>query len=171
MLCRSCSFKTDRLVVREWHTLSDLDIPHAIVSILTPGVTQSLPDGWQGEYDFDRATKWIAERDSEGATLLVLDRASRAPIGLMILFESEEEGGGRCVRIGYMLAEAAWGRGYGSELLQGFVDWCRTTDIASIIGGVARENRASRRVMEKSGFSVIADTRDQQELVYQLRLQ
>lgn len=172
MLYKSCSFNTDRLIVKEWHALSDSDIymAQAVVTILTPRVTQSLPEGWQGEYTVDRASRWIAERDQEGATLLVLDVASKTPIGLIILFESEEKGVGRCVRIGYMLAESAWGRGYGSELLKGFVDWCRTVDISSIIGGVARDNLASRRVLEKNGFDILAGAQNQQELIYELSL-
>lgn len=172
MLCKSCSFNTDRLIVEEWHALSvsELHMAQAVAMILTPRVTRSLPEGWQGEYSADRASMWVAERDQEGATLLVLDGASKAPIGLMVLFESEEEGDGRCIRIGYLLAESAWGRGYGSELLKGFIDWCRTVDISSVIGGVARENRASRRVLEKNGFSVLPGVQDQQELVYELML-
>lgn len=172
MLCKSCSFNTDRLIAEEWRALSGSDayMAEAVVAILTPRVTQSLPEGWQGGYTLDRASTWIAERDQEGATLLVLDSASKSPIGLMVLFESDEEGGGRYVRLGYLLAESAWGRGYGSELLKGFVDWCRTVEVSRVIGGVARENGASRRVLEKNGFSVLPDTRNQQELIYELRL-
>jgi ribosomal-protein-alanine N-acetyltransferase len=143
MPCKSCSFNTDRLIVK----------------------------GWQGEYTIDRASRWIAERDREGALLLVLDRSSKTPVGLIILFESEEEGSGRCVRIGYMLAESAWGRGYGSELLKGFVDWCRTVSISSIIGGVARENDASRRVLEKNGFDILPGAQSKHEPEYELRLE
>ena len=173
MLCKSCSFNTDRLIVKEWRALSDsdTDMVQSVITILTPRVTQSLPESWHGEYTVDRASRWIADRDQEGATLLVLDSASKTPIGLMILFESEEEGVGRCVRIGYSLAESAWGRGYGSELLKGFVDWCRTVDISSVIAGVARENRPSQRVLEKNGFDVLPGGQNQQELTYELRFE
>jgi ribosomal-protein-alanine N-acetyltransferase len=88
----------------------------------------------------------------------------------MILFESEREKSGRCVPIGYLLAESAWGQGYASELLEGFVDWCTTADISSVIGGVARENVASRRVLEKNGFDILPKTQNQHELIYELRL-
>jgi ribosomal-protein-alanine N-acetyltransferase len=166
------SFDTDRLIVKEWRALiaSDKDMAEAVVTILTPRVTQSLPEGWQGEYTADRASRWIAERDREGATLLVLDGSSKTPIGLMILSESEGEKSGRCVRIGYLLAESAWRQGFASELLEGFIDWCRTADISSVIGGVARENVASRRVLEKNGFDILPGTQNQHELIYELRL-
>jgi ribosomal-protein-alanine N-acetyltransferase len=166
------SFDTDRLIVKEWRALiaSDKDMAEVVITILTPRVTRSLPEGWQGEYTADRASRWIAERDQEGATLLVLDGSSRAPIGLMILFESERGKSGRCVRIGYLLAESAWGQGFASELLEGFVDWCGTANISSVIGGVARENVASRRILEKNGFDILPDTQNQHELIYELRL-
>ena len=57
------------------------------------------------------------------------------------------------VRLGYLLAEDAWGQGYASELVEGFVRWCRQhPPIASIAGGVARDNVASVRVLTKNGF-------------------
>ena len=57
------------------------------------------------------------------------------------------------VRLGYLLAEDAWGQGYASELVEAFVGWCRQhPPIASIVGGVARDNVASARVLTKSGF-------------------
>lgn len=52
-----------------------------------------------------------------------------------------------------MLAENTWGKGFASELIGGFVDWCRGKDnISSLAGGVEAGNAASRRVLEKSGF-------------------
>ena len=72
----------------------------------------------------------------------------------MILFETEgESNAGIEVRLGYLLAETAWGSGLASELVCGFVDWCRRQEIASIVGGVGSENIASRRVLEKNGFT------------------
>lgn len=46
--------------------------------------------------------------------------------------------------------------------MRGFVSWCRqfngtdTRQIASIIGGVARTNVASKRVLVKNGFQSIS---------------
>ena len=173
MTCRSSSFITDRLVVGEWRTLSfsNKDIVNAVAAILTPRVTQSLPEEWRGKYSHSRAAKWLEDIDQEAATLLVLDRITRNPIGLMVLFESVEERSGHIVRIGYMLAESAWGNGYATELLQGFVNWCKKTEIASVIGGVEKNNVTSQRVMEKNGFRVLANPQIHSEILYELRLQ
>ena len=175
MNLQTCSLDTDRMLVREWHSFSDgdwadQDLASAVRSILTPPVTQSLPSGWQGGYTIDRARSWIDDRDKEGTTLLVVEREIKKPIGLMILFEGSEDPLRPSVRIGYMLAESAWGQGLASELLEGFVDWCKKTRISSIIGGVERDNMASRRVLEKNGFAALSHRNKQAELLYELKL-
>ncbi len=53
------------------------------------------------------------------------------------------------VRLGYLLAERGWGRGMASELVAGFVGWCRENGVVSISGGVAIDNPASARVLVK----------------------
>ena len=46
-----------------------------------------------------------------------------------------------------------WGRGIASEIVDGFVGWCREEDaILSIAAGVEKDNPASRKVLEKNGF-------------------
>ncbi len=87
-------------------------------------VTRSLPPPWQGPYSVTRAQQWVEERDKEGTTLLVVDKQVNQPVGLMILFETEDIYGFE-VRLGYLLAEPAWGKGFASELVRGFVGWCR----------------------------------------------
>ena len=158
MICKSCSFQTPRLLVKEWHSLTPHDwtapdLADVVAEILTENVTRSLPPGWQGAYTRSRAVQWIEERDAEGTTLIVVARATGSAVGLMILSEAAPtDSAGVEIRLGYLLSEAAWGRGLASELVRGFVDWCRGHQVASVVGGVARENVASRRVLEKNGF-------------------
>ena len=166
-------FETERLIVDEWHSLSptDEDLARSVMAILTPSVSQSLPDGWQGEYSVERAAQWIKERDQESTNLLILDRSSKQAVGLMIVFTSGDEPIGQVVRIGYMLEETAWGQGVGTELLRGFVQWCKTAEVSSIIGGVDPDNVASQRVMEKAGFMVQPGKASDSELFYRLDIQ
>ncbi len=125
--------------------------------MLTEPVTRSLPPSWQGHYTVERAREWVKERDEEGATLLIIEKATKQAIGLMILFETAaEDGSGTEVRLGYLLSESAWGKGLASELVRGFVGWCRDqASISSIAGGVAQDHPASRRVLEKNGFRFV----------------
>lgn len=181
MILKACAFETERLLVKEWHSLSASDWPqqdlaHVVMTTLTEPVTRSLPPSWQGSYSKERASQWIQERDDEeGATLLAIDKSTRQPIGLMILFESQSETDNGCidVRLGYLLAEAAWGKGFATELVTGFVSWCHNqSSIASIAGGVERDNLASIRVLEKTGFQLVTSGTEtaQDELLYQLNL-
>ena len=119
-------------------------------------MTRSLPEQWAGDYTVERARSWIAERDAESVTLMVLDRSSGHPLGLMLLFEEHVAGhraeGSVHVRLGYLLGEDSWGKGFASELVAGFVRWCRSHEVASIAGGVADDNPAPARVLTKNGF-------------------
>ena len=181
MILKACTFDTERLLVKEWHSHSASDWPHqdlahVVMTTLTELVTRALPPSWQGTYSEERASRWIEERDDEdGATLLAIDKTTRQPVGLMILFESQSETEKGCidVRLGYLLAEAAWGKGFATELVHGFVGWCRSQDsIESIAGGVESDNLASIRVLEKTGFQLVTSGIEtaQDELLYQLNL-
>ena len=102
-----------------------------------------------------------------------MDKLTHQAVGLMILFETQaEEGNGQVdVRLGYLLSEAVWGKGIASELVRGFVRWCRGHEsISSIAGGVAQDNLASKRVLEKNGFELVSSRTDasQREQLYRL---
>jgi len=172
MICKRCSFDTERMLVREWHAMPDYGpraqgLAACVAAMLTPPVTRSLPEEWQGTYTLERASKWIEERDRDGTTLLVVERKSGLAIGLVILFETEDGQSGTRVRLGYLLSESAWGRGLASELVRGFVGWCSTADVSLIVAGVERDNPASQRVLEKSGFKVVPDASDTANLMYE----
>ena len=161
-ICQHCVFQTERLLAMEWHSFSaesvySRDLPGVVANMLTEPVTRLLPNSWLGDYSIERARTWIRERDEEGTTLLVLDQHSKQAIGLMILFEAESPiSENRIeVRVGYILSESAWGKGFASEMLRGLVDWCRgQAAISSLAGGVDRANGASRRALEKNGFRI-----------------
>lgn len=149
-------YETDRLLVREWHSvdLEGGDLTEVVCSLLTPRVLAPLPPGWQGEYDLERTTRWIERRDQEGPVFLVLEKADRTLIGLVFAFELESIDPSRIdVRLGYLLGESAWGMGFATELVRGFVAMCRGR-VSSIEAGVAKGNPASRRVLEKNGFAL-----------------
>lgn len=175
MICRACHFETPRLEVSEWHSAAlppGGGLAGVMAAMLTPAVTQSLPVAWRHDYSPDSARAWVRERDGESANLLAIDRDSGEPVGLMIVFEPET--GERFdqveIRLGYFLAESAWGRGLASELVEGFVSWCRSQpSIKSITGGVEADNIASAQVLTKNGF-VLLDHPGGAEEIYELTL-
>ena len=173
MICEQCAFRTARLQVREWHLLTpeewpEQDLAAAVMEIMTDRVTRTLPAAWQGRYTLERAQQWIEERDRDGLTLLAVSRATGTAVGLVIVHETEAEDGA-VVRIGYMLGEGVWGKGFGTELVGGLVGWARENGVVSVLGGVERENLASQRVLEKNGFKPVPeDPGDgQDEITYQ----
>lgn len=57
--------------------------------------------------------------------------------------------------IGYWLGEAYWGRGLATRALHAFGDWLfATTALERLYACVFETNPASRRVLEKAGFSL-----------------
>jgi ribosomal-protein-alanine N-acetyltransferase len=142
--------RPERLVVEYWHLADVRRVSAVVAELLTPAVTRSLPPEWQGDYDEARAERWISDRDAEGTTLMASEDGQ--PVGLVLLYK-ESGPGGVTVRLGYLIAEGEWGRGLGGELVAGLVVWCRTEPaIRALIGGVAADNTASIRILERSGF-------------------
>jgi len=180
MILNKCAFETTRLLVKEWHSLStsdwrQQDLANVVSDMLTEPVTRSLPPTWQGDYTVDRGQQWIIERDGEGTTLLVVQRTSRRAVGLMILNEAQvdKESSNTEIRLGYLLSENAWGKGFATELVSGFIKWCRgQSSISLITGGVASDNLASIRVLEKSGFQLVESSHEivEDEKFYRLGL-
>ncbi len=181
MTIATCNFQTERLTVGPWHEQAKrcrppIDLAESVSSMLTAAVTSQLPEPWRGSYSVERARAWVAERDAESPTLLAVDRAGGAAVGLVILFESPVEpgvtDGAVDLRLGYLVAEQFQGRGLAGELIAGLIDWCRGQPlVASISGGVAADNQPSRRVLENHGF-VAADANEapNEELLYRLAL-
>jgi len=165
MICQTCSFETERLLVGAWHAHAaagglQKGLERVVANLLTAAVTRTLPPSWQGDYPLSRARAWIAERDNDGTTLLVMEKSSRQPVGLVILHEvaSQQSDDGIEVRLGYLLAEPVWGQGLATELVRGLVGWCRRQDgLTALAGGVDADHPASMRVLERNGFRPVED--------------
>lgn len=175
-LAENCAFQTERLLVANWRSVLTVqwpsgDLVTAVIGILTPSVTASLPPGWQGEYTPERAKQWIAERETESTVLSVVERSSQQVVGLMLLGDEALEGGSTEIHLGYMLAESLWDKGFASEVVAGFVEWCRQQPgVAVIAAGVETTNIASQRVLEKCGFVRVGDDRAEGEQLYRIEL-
>lgn len=168
------SFETTRLLVKEWHSFPNKsflsqNLAGIVKDILTPSVTESLPPAWQGHYTNDRARGWIRERDSEGVNLLIVEKEYLNPLGFVILVDMADEENSSELRLGYLLKESAWGKGIGSELIKGLVDFYRNQRVSSITGGVAKDNLASKRVLKKNGFVCDPATLGEVEQIYKLQ--
>lgn len=172
----NCRFETHRLSVGPWHRLAEesgADLVQVVSDLLTETTTAELPGPWRGDYSREQARRWIAARDEESPTLLIVDGETRRPLGLLILFEETiDRGRSIDLRIGYLLDEAVWGRGLANELVAGLIGWARTEPrIRSLSGGVSATNPASARALTRNGFTPTEHRPGPgQETIYQLLL-
>lgn len=122
--------------------------------VLTPPCLQHLPGHMQlgPTPDDDEIRNWISDRLSESQLLAIRDRAGGDLLGLLILaaFGGAEQ---RIIHIGYLLSEACWGQGYGSECIHGLVAEMRRIGVSVLLmAGVGHDNPASARILLKAGF-------------------
>lgn len=65
------------------------------------------------------------------------------------------------VEVSYLLNKTTWGRGYGSELAAAAVDFgFRQVGLAKIVGLTHPDNKASQRILIKSGLSYRRTSKD-----------
>lgn len=149
-------FETGRLRVGPWHGAAhrlDVNLAAVVAEMVTVRTTVALPESWQGGLSVENARGWINDRDADASMLLVAQIPSEQPVGMLVLGEVPLPESGVDLRIGYLFAESAWGRGLATELVSGLIDWARTQPrIRTLTGGVDPANRASVRVLERCGF-------------------
>jgi RimJ/RimL family protein N-acetyltransferase len=150
-------FTTERLIVKEWHSfkpseINETNLADIVTSILIPEITIDFPIMWRGSYNTKRSLAWIKERDSESTTLLAVDKNTKNPIGFINFFKVGKVSKGINLRLGYTLAKKEWGKGFATELVEGFIHSCEQNDICTLSAGVNPTNIASIRVLEKNNF-------------------
>lgn len=150
-------YTTNELIVKEWHSfepkeLSQPDLADIVEDILEPEVTKTFPLMWRGDYDKKRAKAWIYERDCESKTLLAVEKETKKAIGFINFFREGDRNKGDYFRIGYVVSKVKWGKGVATELVEGFIHWCKENNISTVSAAVDPDNIASIRVLEKNNF-------------------
>ncbi|MCF2910033.1 GNAT family N-acetyltransferase [Pseudoalteromonas sp. DL2-H2.2] len=144
-------FSTARLEAIGASSLIDEFSPaqtNQLMHLLTPKTLHFLPDDWQQcPQTPAQLTDWLADKLARCELLLVQDKQAQF-IGLVMLHFSANT-----VQLGYLIGEVHWGQGYASELLQGLVAHLQAAQSNVILNaGVAEDNPASIKVLEKAGF-------------------
>ena len=172
-----CRFKTKRLLITSWQLYINspnkrVALANKVINLLSPQVTEALPKGWQAIDIQEKALNWIKERDDESSVFLIELLSSEEIIGFLFLNEifniknkfSE-------LKIGYLFSEKFWGKGFGSELIGGLVEWSKMDgNIKMISGGVEKNNIASFKILKKNGFIVSKLTKTSQNMIFSERL-
>lgn len=131
--------------------------------MLTPAVLVHLAPGAQ---DVSQGVAGWIDRQAglaQGLALRLVD--TQEIIGLGLLMRD-----GMDIHVGYLLAEAHWGKGYATEMLVGLVEALRQMAPLNLHAGVSRDNPSSARVLEKAGFARDAENDGPETLRFLLRL-
>ncbi|MDW4549532.1 GNAT family N-acetyltransferase [Defluviimonas sp. D31] len=158
-------FDTPRLSLRRWRSLAPdagrrAALEAELGAVLTQRVLAHLPERMQLGPGPAAVAGWIDGRIAESDLFVALTRPEGRIAGLLILAAFRAEGGLREVHIGYLLAEADWGKGLATELLTGLIGAAGAAGPLRLLGGVDRANPASARVLEKAGFRHDPDLSD-----------
>ena len=172
ILNHNCLFATNRISVLNWNHLESAgeynSSVECVLEIMTPKVTKALPDGWQNLNTQKMAEKWIHDRKKDSKFYGIIRTETRKIIGFLFLYPENLSIESSELRLGYLLNESIWGKGFGSELIKGLVEWGRSTGaIDSISGGVEESNIGSIKVLEKNGFYKSDEDLTQGMLLYQ----
>lgn len=139
--------------VRPWH--SD-DAPALIRHANNPRVAENLRDRFPSPYTPADAEAWLSIV-TQGEPLLdfaiVVDDEPVGGIGLALGSDIERVS----AEVGYWVGEAYWGRGLATDALRAFVPWAMGSfALTRLYATTFAQHHASRRVLEKSGFSLEA---------------
>lgn len=117
--------KTTRLQIDEvFNSNQSSEFLESIIEILTPSV-------------------------ADGRLFVVTLEGESKAIGFVFL--STENAGDS--HIGYLLGESFWGKGYATEILRCLIDFIKSEEqVIRLIAGVATDNIASIKLLQKLGF-------------------
>lgn len=171
------NLKTERLEIQSLE-LSDSQskpLQLELLSVLTPRVLETLPPHWQAVDTMNHVKKWLEARMDEGGCLIVRNRLVQQSkkgelLGMVLLSNPIRLDDVDEVRIGYLLSEASWGKGYGSEVVAGMVEYYSKQSrprSVKLVGGVDNDNIGSIKVLTNNGFRLNTDESNDRVSFYQ----
>ncbi len=139
--------KTCRL--RPWRTE---DAPSLTKHANNPKIAINLRDGFPHPYTLDDAVQWIESMLKQEQTIvsaIEINGEAVGGIGVIPLADVYR----MTAEIGYWLSETYWNKGVISEIIPALSDYIFSqTDCIRIQARIFQNNKASMRVLEKSGF-------------------
>jgi RimJ/RimL family protein N-acetyltransferase len=149
--------ETERLVLRRFteddvENLVELDSDPEVMRYLTGGIP---PPREAIEREVLPRILSYYERGDRFGLWAAIEKATGDFLG-WFHFRPLPDAGGDEPELGYRLRKAAWGKGYGTEgsralIRKGFTEF----GIRRVVASTYQDNRASRRVMEKIGMTLV----------------
>lgn len=149
--------ETDRLILRKF---TPADVEKTYLYSREESRKLGMPNEvYESVEDAAKNVEFIISK-YRGNTLpfvLAIDlKETREYIGHISLSEIK-----RGAEIGYAVCEKHQGKGYATEAVEKFAEWCKARyKLDTIYGLVVPENAPSRKVLEKAGFSFVKDDID-----------
>jgi len=104
-----------------------------------------------------RLARWLAMWEEQGTGFWLFSDADGNLVGHAGLFPSPQTAG--ATELGYILKPAFWKRGYATEIARALVDLAfGDLGLDELVANTMPENAASRRVLERVGFSFAGET-------------
>ncbi|KAK7433656.1 hypothetical protein VKT23_020662 [Stygiomarasmius scandens] len=147
----------ENVVVRPYHPK---DLESMCHHADNPKIAQWMTNMFPSPYTLEAGEKWLDMKLDEIADPAKLERdfviaidGGKTCVGGMGLKPGSDVQE-RYMEVGYWIGEEFWGRGYGTAVLRGFVQWAfqEHKNIERLGGVVFSGNGASCRVLEKVGF-------------------
>lgn len=144
------ALQTERLILRPYRK-SDLKDLHRICSNPNIGIT----GGWKPHESIEESEQILKYYFMEQPFKWAIKLASTGEmIGSIGLSPDEKRPSTNINSVGYWLAEEHWGNGYATEALKAVLFYAfRSLHLEIITADCYPHNPASRRVLEKSGFT------------------
>lgn len=144
--------ETERLVLRLPRSadLDDLVAKANNWKVLEP--TASLP------FPYERAHGLAFVQKTQRASqhpFVIADKATDRLMGVIGLYFHEDAP----TELGYWLGQDHWGQGFAPEAVKGLLEAAKLVGVTPIRARVLAANPASVRVLEKTGFATIEETR------------
>ncbi len=144
--------KTEHLHLRPY-TWEDLDAHVAILAEWE--VSRWLANAFPFPYSMEDGEKFIVqnEKDFKDGTKIrfsVNHLETGDHVGSLLIFDVKSEES----EIGYWIAPAFWGKGFGTEIMVAAIEWIKSSGaVKTLFAQTATENKGSRRILEKVGFT------------------
>ena len=147
-------FETKQLAVRKL-ILSDLNKFHKMQSNLNV-MKFVRPNAMSFEENEKELQNLIKYYDSETNCFWVCSiglNQTNEFVGPVALVKHGKED-----EIGYRFIEEFWGNGFGFEVVEGLLKYCKSAGFEKVIAFAAKENLASTKILEKLNFKYVKDT-------------
>ena len=163
---KSADFESDRLLFRE---ICAADAKQIVKWRSTPAIYRYFRN--PKPLTLENHLAWFAntyQNDPTRIEFLIIEKESMLPIGMVGMSNWNE--GTSSGEVGYTIGEASGqGKGYASEAVSSIIHEFSRKGLSVCVATIHQDNAASRKVVEKNGFSLV-ETLDDGFLMYQKEL-